>query len=121
METFSFGTPPGCRETQVFDISELENEGDFELDGVGVMTVTAGGLFEEICVLSPTLVRARSLPRLLRMTSSVLMLWVSRCSPWTPRTMRLVLSAGCCRGPLGFDGESRAGQNRPRGAGGGDR
>ena len=55
METFSFGTPPGCRETQVFDISELENEGDFELDGVGVMTVTAGGLFEEICAVKPHL------------------------------------------------------------------
>ena len=50
VETFACETPPGCRVTQIFDMSELDDEGEFDLDGFGVMTISAGGLedsFEE--------------------------------------------------------------------------
>ena len=50
VETFACETPPGCRVTQIVDMSELDDEGEFDLDGFGVMTISAGGLedsFEE--------------------------------------------------------------------------
>ena len=32
-------TPPGCRVTEVFDITELDEEGEFSLDGPGILTI----------------------------------------------------------------------------------
>ena len=39
-------TPPGCRVTEVFDISELEDEGVFSLEGSEVLVLSAAEVFE---------------------------------------------------------------------------
>ena len=36
-------TPPGCRVTEVFDITELDEEGEFSLEGSGVLRIEAAG------------------------------------------------------------------------------
>ena len=46
VEAFACETPPGCRVTQLFDISELDDEGEFSLDGPGVMAIKAVGLLD---------------------------------------------------------------------------
>ncbi|CAE7886457.1 unnamed protein product [Symbiodinium sp. KB8] len=44
VSAFDCGTPPGCRVTEVFDISELEDEGEFSLEGPEVLMISAVGL-----------------------------------------------------------------------------
>ncbi|CAE7781068.1 unnamed protein product [Symbiodinium sp. CCMP2592] len=43
---YSCTTPPGCRFTEVFDISELDDEGEFSLEGSGVLVLSAVGIRE---------------------------------------------------------------------------
>ncbi|CAE7451931.1 GIP, partial [Symbiodinium sp. CCMP2456] len=43
VSTHFCGTPPGCRITEVFDISELEDEGEFSLEAPDVFMISAVG------------------------------------------------------------------------------
>ena len=42
IEAFTCSTPPGCRFTEVFDLTTLEDDEEFSLDGADVMVIKAG-------------------------------------------------------------------------------
>ena len=44
VEAFRCENPPGCQITQVYDISELEDEGEFSLQGAEVVAIFAASL-----------------------------------------------------------------------------
>ena len=77
VEAFRCENPPGCQITQVYDISELEDEGEFSLEGAEVVAIFAASpesVYEEEWfpdVATQDCHEALSMPA------------VPRCLPWT--------------------------------------